>query len=55
MSCRFDVGLLALGLSAYPAEKELLYPPLTYLEHDSTTPILNSSGVVVDVPSFATQ
>jgi hypothetical protein len=51
MSCLFDVS----WLSVYPAEKEILYPPLTYLEYGSTTPIPNSSGVVVDVPPFSTQ
>jgi hypothetical protein len=50
MSCGADVS----WLSVYPAEKEILYPPLTYLEYVGTTPILNSSGVVVDVkPSFS--
>jgi hypothetical protein len=51
MSCGADVS----WLSVFPAEKEILYPPLTYLEYDGTTPILNSSGAVVDVkPSFST-
>jgi hypothetical protein len=50
MSCGADVS----WLSVYPAEKEILYPPLTFLKYDGTTPILNSTGVVVDVkPSFS--
>ena len=40
-------------LSVYPAEAEVLYPPLTYLRYVKSTPIKNSQGVVVDVrPSF---
>ena len=49
MSCGADVS----WLSVYPAEAEVLYPPLTYLRYVKTTPIKNSQGVVVDVrPSF---
>jgi hypothetical protein len=50
MSCGADVSWLS-----YPSEKEILYPPLTFLKHAGATPILNSSGMVVDVkPSFST-
>jgi hypothetical protein len=42
-------------LSVYPAEAEILYPPLTYLKYVKTTPIKNSTGFVVEVkPSFST-
>jgi hypothetical protein len=51
MSCGADVS----WVSVYPSENEVLYPPLTFLKYDGTTPILNSSGMVVDVkPSFST-
>jgi hypothetical protein len=49
MSCGADIS----WLSIYPEEKEVLYPPLTYLQFLKITPIKNSSGFVVDVrPSF---
>ena len=48
-----DRGADVSWLSVYPAEAEVLYPPLTYLRYVKTTPIKNSQGVVVDVrPSF---
>jgi hypothetical protein len=51
MSCGADVS----WASVYPSENEVLYPPLTFLKYDGATPILNSSGMVVDVkPSFST-
>jgi hypothetical protein len=50
MSCGADVS----WLSVYPAEAEILYPPLTYLKYVKTTPIKNSNGFVVEVkPSFS--
>ena len=49
MSCGADVS----WLSVYPAEAEVLYPPLTYLRYVKSTPIESSQGVVVDArPSF---
>jgi serine/threonine protein kinase len=51
LSCGADVS----WLSVYPAEAEILYPPLTYLKYVKTTRIKNSSGFVVEVkPSFST-
>ena len=51
MSCGADIQ----WLSVYPTEKEILYPPLTFLKYVKHTPIANSKGIVVDViPSFST-
>jgi hypothetical protein len=44
-----DFGASISWLSVYPKEKEILYPPLTYLKYVKTTPIEGSDGVVVDV------
>jgi hypothetical protein len=50
MSCGADIRQFSL----YPEEAEVLYPPLTYLKVVKTTPIKNSTGIVVDVePTFA--
>jgi hypothetical protein len=50
MSCGADIS----WLSMYPAEKEILYPPLTYLKCVRVTKIKNSAGVIVDVsPHFS--
>jgi hypothetical protein len=50
MGCGAEIS----WLSMYPAEKEILYPPLTYLKCVRITKIKNSVGVIADVsPHFS--
>ena len=44
-----DCGIDLSWLSMYPTEKEILFPPLTYLKFLKKAKIRNSKGTIVDV------
>lgn len=55
VSSPMDMGADISWLSTFPEEREVLYPPLTYLKPLISQPIKNSKGMVYTVkPSFPT-